>query len=954
MAVLLSTAGSLCCQAGLIGFEKNVPEQFQTVDGGRISLSTAHYKEGSQSLKWDFIPGSRVDIRLENPIALTAKRKEQAGITFWIYNERPGKDSLRIEFLNAEGKTAYRFGFHLASAGWRACWIGFRHMQAVTESTELAGWRITAPQRKGCVYLDRITLPVEKTNDRTTPDMQMPYNNSIAHRALWHWCRVWQWEQYEYDIPLPESVGQAEREGMTVIEQRLDSMLQVEKVPGKLIQTAYDVFKGAGICRKKGIIHGVPLVAPDELLRPQGELTWKDLESMLTGFAYDAWLNHSRQALENYFLTWAYAIDQGFAYGSGMGTNHHYGYQVRNIYTTAWLMRKEIYQAAQSEEIIKALAFWAALQETRLPCQPKRDELLDSWHTLLMAKTVSAMLTPDERERVRAMYGLSRWISSSLHYTSGTIGGIKVDGTCFHHGGFYPAYTAGALGLLGEFVALTNGTCWLPAYAARNVLKKALMAMCTYSNRQEWGIGISGRHPFGFGMQQIDIDALAHLACAGDLSAGAPGTSGIDQQLAGEYLRLCSGSTPLATRLTKAGMHKGEAPNGFFVYNYGAAGIFRRNDWMVTLKGYTTDVWGSEIYTKDNRYGRYQSYGSVQIMKGPDRQASGYDINGWDWNRLPGTTTIHLPWELLDSPLPGTTMAHSKEDFAGSSSLEGKNGMFAMKLMERELKNFTPDFTARKSVFCFDNRMICLGSNICNSNRQYPTETTLYQYTLAGSNGKTGWTDNSRQCLADGFGNRYYVRQGKIETHVGEQESPHEKTRALTRGSFASAWITHGKAPENGCYEYLVWIQPSEQELMQIENPVGTYQVIRMDSIAHIVHDHPTGITAYAVFEAMQTDSDSLFFSLPREVMVMYRAQEGNRVMSVCFPGLDLEEKSYTTPCESRIVNKELLLRGRWDIKGQNSRVSLQQSNDAVLGPCTRLTVQCQHGQPVEFTLLPR
>ena len=124
---------------------------------------------------------------------------------------------------------------------------------------------------------------------------------------------------------------------------------------------------------------------------------------------------------------------------------------------------------------------------------------------------------------------------------------------------------------------------------------------------------------------------------------------------------------------------------------------------MVTLKGYTTDVWGSEIYTKDNRYGRYQSYGSVQIMgKGNpvSRAGSGFVQEGWDWNRLPGTTTIHLPFDLLDSPLKGTTMARSKENFSGSSSLDGKNGMFAMKLAERDYENFTPDFVARKSVFC--------------------------------------------------------------------------------------------------------------------------------------------------------------------------------------------------------------------------------------------------------------
>ena len=35
---------------------------------------------------------------------------------------------------------------------------------------------------------------------------------------------------------------------------------------------------------------------------------------------------------------------------------------------------------------------------------------------------------------------------------------------------------------------------------------------------------------------------------------------------------------------------------------------------MITLKGYNTDVWGAEIYQKDNRYGRYQSYGAVLIM----------------------------------------------------------------------------------------------------------------------------------------------------------------------------------------------------------------------------------------------------------------------------------------------------------------------------------------------------
>lgn len=75
-------------------------------------------------------------------------------------------------------------------------------------------------------------------------------------------------------------------------------------------------------------------------------------------------------------------------------------------------------------------------------------------------------------------------------------------------------------------------------------------------------------------------------------------------------------------------------------------------------------------------------------------------------------------------------MARSEENFSGSSSLGGMNGMFAIKLMERDYDNFTSDFVARKSVFCFDNRMICLGTGITNSNADYPTETTLFRLSL--------------------------------------------------------------------------------------------------------------------------------------------------------------------------------------------------------------------------------
>lgn len=938
--------------AQFVSFEEEIPCNFKSSDKQELALSSSYYKEGSKSLEWKFSPNSILDIPSESVFTLEGDN----GITLWIYNEKPQQDSLRFEFYSPNGHVSHHFGFRLYAAGWRACWISFKHMQGDKQDKKIAGYRIIAPNRTGRVFIDRLTFPVKKINDRTTPDLQMPTNNSLTYRDLWHWCRVWQWEQYQYDLPLSESLTTDEKQELATVEARLTAILDTPKAPKKGISKAYSTFKAANIRPSSNGFTGAPVVAPDELNRRKGELSWNDLEDMLSGFAYDAYYNHSAQSAKNYFLVWDYAINQGFAFGSGMGTNHHYGYQVRKIYTTAWLMRDAIWKAPNRDNILSALIFWSALQETRIPFQYGRDELLDSWHTLLMAKTVSALLFVDERERARALAGLSRWLSGSLQYSPGTIGGIKVDGTTFHHGGFYPAYTTGVLAMVGQFIALTSHTRYVPTMEARQVLKSAFISMRNYCNIYEWGIGISGRHPFGGSMKENDVAAFAYLALAGDLS-GESNT--FDHHLAADYMRLCNNDTPEAIYFRKEGITPAKAPQGFFVYNYGSAGIFRRNDWMVTLKGYTTDVWGSEIYRKDNRYGRYQSYGSVQIMGYPSRKASGFDENGWDWNRLPGTTTIHLPFDLLDSPLPGTTMAHSKENFSGSSSLEGKNGMFAMKLMERNLKNFTPDFVARKSVFCFNNRMICLGTGISNSNASFPTETTLFQSTF--QKGKSDiyvdgklknvpfhqeLNDGKRHCIQDGYNNYYLVNGDSVQIQIARQDSHHEKTRAKTQGTFASAYINHGAAPQNAGYEYMVLIQPSPKELDAARRK-APYQILHKDSIAHVVIDKQTGITAYAAFETYLPQKDELFLSIPAETMVMQKQSGSNLLLSVCDPNLNISEKAFTTKEPSRPIEKKLILKGQWKCKTLQEDVTVEVGQTE-----TVLTVTCRHGQPIEFILL--
>lgn len=931
--------------AQLVGFEESVPQTFKVAGKGELKTSSLFYKEGKSSLEWDFQPGSTLDVQV-SPLSLNAKKEQQFGITLWIYNEKPQQDSVRFEFLNEAGEVSYWFSYHLQAAGWRACWISFAYMNGNKKDKNIVGYRLVAPQREGRIFLDRLTFPEKKMNLRTTPDQQLPTNNGLSNRDLWHWCLVWKWEKQSYDIPLLSKLTSRQKKDLKTIEQRLTDFLDVKKAPQGQVNAAYKTFEKAAITPSAAGtgFTGMPVVAPDEQDKKKGEMSWNDIETMLAGFAYDACYNQNETSKKNYFTVFDYAIDQGFAFGSGMGTNHHYGYQIRKIYTTAWLMRNEIYKHPHRDAYLSALRFWAALQETRQPCSPGRDELLDSWHTLLMAKLISAMMFPDANRQEQALNGLSRWLSSSLRYTPGTIGGIKVDGTTFHHGGFYPGYTTGVLATIGQFIAFTNGTDFELTEEARQHIKSAFIAMRNYCNFYEWGIGISGRHPFGGKMGSEDIEAFANIALSGDLSGRG---DAFDHGLAADYLRLIrNGDTPNARFFKKEGIQPAQAPQGFFVYNYGSAGIFRRADWMVTLKGYTTDVWGAEIYAKDNRYGRYQSYGSVQIMgKGNpvSRAGSGFVQEGWDWNRLPGTTTIHLPFELLDSPLKGTTMARSEENFSGSSSLGGMNGMFAMKLMERDYDNFTSDFVARKSVFCFDNRMICLGTGITNSNADYPTETTLFQTKF---NGKEPKADNDDYWLHDGYDNYYHVVDGTVRSQVADQESRHEKTREKTAGKFSSAWIEHGKAPKDGTYEYMVLIQPSAAELDELQK-TPAYEVLQRDQMAHVVYDKKTGITGYAAFEAYQPVNDQFIVSIPAETMVMYGKESDNRIrLSVCDPNLNLAEKTYTTKEPSRPISKKIVVKGIWMLPSPQEGIQLEYE-----GNNTLLNVTCQHGQPVEMLL---
>ena len=565
-----------------------------------------------------------------------------------------------------------------------------------------------------------------------------------------------------------------------------------------------------------------------------------------------------------------------------------------------------------------------------------------------------------EEERLQYMKGFKRYLERFLSYSPGTSNGIKEDGSGFHHWTAYNNYMY-AYQTVANVLYYMRNTAFTIDISAYQVFRDAVYNQYMQSNDSDTqALSTSGRNPQNR-TREFNQDRLKKLAIAG---GDILGLSTADPIFAGMYNRIYGVDVDFNYAAVS------DFTTGFFQFNHASASVFRKDDWIAFNKGFTNNMWGSEIYTGQNRYGRYQSYGALEVIYPGDKETgNGYDVDTWDWNYNPGTTVIRLPWANLHAER-GRIDEMQQKRFVGALNLKNKNsdlltnlhgdfGMFAMDFQELEGQGFSTThssenhnntFTFKKSNFYFDDIIVCLASGINNDDASNETITTLYQRldnmgtpnvngASQSSSGEVTFSGASDNWLLSNYNTGFYLLSGNHSLKVKKevQQTPNQNQiwpasiGGNATGTYYTGYIDHGAAPVNESYEYILVPNSdvTEMQTLQIDMQSGNkpYTVHQQDANAHIVEHESKKIFGYAFFNAASDLAYDKITDVDASCLVMTEYDNGNEtlLLSVTNPDIGFETRSYSA---SITTTRQITLQGEWTLSDSYSGVQLLSADE--------------------------
>lgn len=963
----------------LLSFEETQVPAFITANGSQLAVSNEHYRDGAQSLSWAFTPNAVLSIKKD----LKFEAKDPTGadtylsaFIVWVYNEQAQDKTIEFQFLK-DGKTCTSFPFGINFTGWRGAWVCYERDMQGTPRAGMNEIRIVAPDVKGKLFIDHLITASKVDARQQTPDLQVPFVNKGTTN---HWLVIYDHSLWKPEIALTP-INEAQKQDIRLLEKRFHEMLytpsQLTEKEMESIREKYDFYK---ITTKNGKISGVPVyfVRQSEayermitdwdsgMFTKQGvEISdYFNLMKRIATAYHNARDTPARDELKQKFLAMYDNItDQGVTYGSCWGNIHHYGYSMRGLFVSYFLMKNVLRDAGKLDEAERTLNWYAITNEV-YPMPTANGIDIDTFNTKLQGRIASILIMEDTPEKLQYLRSFSRWLDYGCRPARGLTGSFKSDGASFHHCNIYPAYAVGGLDGATNMIYLLSGTEFKLSELAHQTVKNVLLSMRFYCNTKQWSLSMSGRHPNGGG-QLIPVQ-YATMALAGT----PDGKQKYDPDMAAAYLRIMSYSEApdkdaaeylpkastrqeleLKKQLEDEGFRPEPDPRGNRAFGYGCVSVQRRDNWAAVVRGHSRYLWAAEHYLPANFYGRYLAHGSMEILTGkPDEMVtlstSGWQEAGFDWNRFPGTTTIRLPFDQLrarvlnvDTSSGMEEMLYSDETFAGGLSQARLNGNFGMKLHEHD--KYNGSHRARKSFHFFDGTIVCLGTDIENLNTDYPTETTVFQLAATSPEKRRYWDayQSDGQTYLDPNGVGYCLSKTSMANAKYEKNFPQvtvgERSTEPTQGDWTSLVLQHGKAPKGASYEYAV-LPCTDVAALKSFAKKPTYKVLQQDRNAHIVRSLADNLTSYVLFEIPQTlPTDGLLQAADTSCLVMIREYKDKLLLTVSQPDLALyrgpsdeafdkdgkrvERSIYSRPWtdnESGEMPLTVTLKGEWKVAG--------------------------------------
>ncbi|CAF4047095.1 unnamed protein product [Rotaria sp. Silwood2] len=702
---------------------------------GQITVSTERFKHGTSSLKWEWSSSSV--LTYTNPEAFRSiKWGNNVCFGFWLFNSQQSKvdenDSqqpLFVEFLTAtSSEPIAHLWYHMNFHGWRPLGLRYALISKFKNNlNQIHGIRFYPPSNTdhGVYYINGITFDYKHAIG-PQDDYQQPWATAENIKRLNDEPSKWIFNTSNFFYNRPwleeEQQGHPSDEDVNTLKKRWLETLpygtwspSTKPEPFSKLQKLAETY---GI--KPNMISNVPL-GKGGFYSPTNAL---DIQPFLLGplkrtaTTYQCHRHKHTFESEEGQNVWTlllqlcdYLLEQGWAEGNGnVEGNLDIGYEIRNFPMCLTYIRNELDGVDRLQSMLTS-AIWIMYGHLLTEKQTSTMNT-DIIHNYLTNVSRLIVCLSDQNEIIRRIiamrYTLNYCFENRTHEP------LALDGTVHHHWMCHYEYAAYALPDIVKFASSMNDTEFRFSDNIRRILRRCIYTLdfCLIEN-EKIPPNLNARAGDFVTCNGLNLTKTCVCICNQDQA--------YDPFFAGLLVTMCSKDDKNVIAYLNDGIEPVPL-EGHLTLNSTAACVHRRPNFYASIVGMGKNRRGLEIYDSNN-YGEYVRNCSIFIVPADEQGVieysnAGVAYPGWQWSHWPGTTCLLKPRSEL---FEGYCNLTAKNWLAGGTSISGQDGMFSNDF-------FVWDVAFRRSIYCFDNRITVLTSNIkLLQQAKRPVITTLFQ-----------------------------------------------------------------------------------------------------------------------------------------------------------------------------------------------------------------------------------